>query len=118
MEINLIKLASVIAAWSAASLGEAAEDSAVAWIDIKQLFYSLFLNSYNISCFIDHSHGKWCHLTAIFGKMVQNGSLHFDWRCLSAISTAGVFHINIWEERSCEPCLFFTAGYELGFLLN
>lgn len=54
MEINSIKLASVIAAWSAASLGKAAEDSAVAWTDIKQLFYSLFLNSYNINCFIDH----------------------------------------------------------------
>lgn len=26
----------------------------MAWIDIKQLFYSQFLKSYNINCFIDH----------------------------------------------------------------
>lgn len=30
----------------------------MAWIDIKQLFYSQFLNSYNINCFIDpHTNG-------------------------------------------------------------
>lgn len=26
----------------------------MAWIDIKQLFYSQFLNRYNINSFIDH----------------------------------------------------------------
>lgn len=110
-KFNLLSLQVVIAAWTTASLGKAVEDSAMAWTDIKQLVYSQFLNSCNINCFIDHSHGKWCHLTALFSKLVQNDSLHFYWKYWSAISTAGLFHINIWEERSCEPCLFFTAGY-------
>jgi len=69
----------VIAAWTTASLGKAVEDFAMAWINSKQLFYSQFLNSCNINCFIDHWNGKWCHLTAIFGKLVQNDSLRFYW---------------------------------------
>lgn len=89
-KFDRLSLQIVIAAWTTSSLGKAVEDSAMACIDIKQLFYSQFLNSYNINCLIDHSHGKGCHLTALFGKLVQSDSLCFCCRYLSAISTAGL----------------------------